>query len=869
MAIKNSINSKQTCRNMKSFFNCTFFAILLALTLSVDAYGLSGISFMYWTDPDHFELEYGQTYTSAQTSFIKSGSLSVSEDGKTLTFDNLHLEYDGSSTSDLLNIDIFHGYPEGSEVTIVLKGENTLKTTGYEDISCRGVNKLTITGEGSMTTSCDYIDISLSSGYSGHTNGVLVIDDTSVICKGGRYTVSSCSHVIVKNSHFEGKILHTDKLTMEGCSFIVPYNGWFDADNKYVIDENGRKVAYFIIGTEEEEIDIPSSVTFYGNTLMMGHTYTSEDFSEIKNGSISVSKNGKEVTLDQLEIEDNLSKGGPFKIYNTNMTVLLKGDNILRTHGNYIMELENNTTTITGDGTLTTSSKWYDFWISGCNVIIENTTLNCEGYVSFGNNMWAGDYILVKNSSFSGRYLLRIKSLTLINCEFAGSEDVRFYPDGDDYAQLKRPDGSSVSSFRIQPVGGDFSNVVSPLDLGTYAFGKGEDTKVNLTMKHEGEQPIENISYVIAYNGTEYPPKTAQLPEPFSQTGYDFTVPVIFPAREEAGEAEVMLTVTEVNGKTNTSKYPSAKGTVLISDNIPNRRVVVEEFTGTWCGWCTRGTVALNLLNEQYGDSIITIAVHSGDPMECEAYTLGSNSYPAARVNRGELTDPYYGNSDEALGIKSLIDQELQESPLVDIGVSATWNNESQQSILITTETKYLSVAESLDYGIAYVLLEDGMKGSESGWAQKNFYAGDSSEDPNLLSITQLPAQITDIEYDHVAVDAWDIKNGADVPFSQTGVAQEKVFMADISSNSLIQDKTRLSVVALLIDRNTGRIVNAAKTKVKQETADHIDIHLENDVDGSDVENVYNVNGQRINGIQKGLNIVKSAGGSVRKVMAR
>ena len=104
--------------------------------------------------------------------------------------------------------------------------------------------------------------------------------------------------------------------------------------------------------------------------------------------------------------------------------------------------------------------------------------------------------------------------------------------------------------------------------------------------------------------------------------------------------------------------------------------------------------------------SIITIAVHSGDPMECEAYTLGSNSYPAARVNRGELTDPYYGNSDEALGIKSLIDQELQESPLVDIGVSATWNNESQQSILITTETKYLSVAESLDYGIAYVLLE-------------------------------------------------------------------------------------------------------------------------------------------------------------------
>jgi thiol-disulfide isomerase/thioredoxin len=75
----------------------------------------------------------------------------------------------------------------------------------------------------------------------------------------------------------------------------------------------------------------------------------------------------------------------------------------------------------------------------------------------------------------------------------------------------------------------------------------------------------------------------------------------------------------------------------------------MEEYTGTWCGWCPRGIVGLQLVNETYGDRVQTIAVHYDDPMETSVYySLLPGSFPNATVNRGEDT----GIADEALNDK-------------------------------------------------------------------------------------------------------------------------------------------------------------------------------------------------------------------------
>src|SRR4051812_47079920 len=50
-----------------------------------------------------------------------------------------------------------------------------------------------------------------------------------------------------------------------------------------------------------------------------------------------------------------------------------------------------------------------------------------------------------------------------------------------------------------------------------------------------------------------------------------------------------------------------------------NRHVMLEEFTGAWCGWCVRGSLAIHNLDEKYPGQVIPVAVHGpvsyGEPM--------------------------------------------------------------------------------------------------------------------------------------------------------------------------------------------------------------------------------------------------------------
>ena len=48
------------------------------------------------------------------------------------------------------------------------------------------------------------------------------------------------------------------------------------------------------------------------------------------------------------------------------------------------------------------------------------------------------------------------------------------------------------------------------------------------------------------------------------------------------------LTITKVNGQPNTSTQNVAKGSLITISEKPVSVPVIEEFTGTWCGWLYR-----------------------------------------------------------------------------------------------------------------------------------------------------------------------------------------------------------------------------------------------------------------------------------------
>lgn len=162
------------------------------------------------------------------------------------------------------------------------------------------------------------------------------------------------------------------------------------------------------------------------------------------------------------------------------------------------------------------------------------------------------------------------------------------------------------------------------------------------------------------------------------------------------------------------------------------RRVVVEEFTGTDCGYCPRGWIGMERLRQDGGDAFIGIAVHqysSKDPMYVADYPdLGLYSAPSCLVNGTEAMDPYYGTSspEQCYGIWHDFEEWLDTPPVVDVTVQAHYNADETE-VTATAQLERLNPNDGADYTIHYVLTADSLAGNVSSWYQHNYYYSETA----------------------------------------------------------------------------------------------------------------------------------------------
>ena len=160
------------------------------------------------------------------------------------------------------------------------------------------------------------------------------------------------------------------------------------------------------------------------------------------------------------------------------------------------------------------------------------------------------------------------------------------------------------------------------------------------------------------------------------------------------------------------------------------------------------------------------------------------------------------------------------------------------------------------------------MTGTTSGWAQTNNLSNNKNYS-NLTFWYNSPSKVTGLEYNHVAVAAWSVQNGVSGSVESTinaGEVQEFSYVASIASNKLIQDKSKLHVVALLIDKTTGIIVNAVQTTIKDKGTG---IETVESRPMTQAAGIYTLGGKVVSTPQKGVNIVRMADGSARKMVVR
>ena len=358
---------------------------------------------------------------------------------------------------------------------------------------------------------------------------------------------------------------------------------------------------------------------------------------------------------------------------------------------------------------------------------------------------------------------------------------------------------------------GDYS--ATPASFGNNFVVLGKTVRVPVAITNTGTQTIRSLTYTLVRDGVEL---TKNTPVSIA-VGATGSLNISCKADTEARKSSCVLTITQVNGKDNESEENTVSGSVITITEKPIVIPVVEEFTGTWCGWCPVGFDGVENAHKTFGDKAALIAIHCGDVMESKDFqVLGDriNGYPGALIDL--MQEDFYPATNE---VKDRINQQIKNKiAAAGIQVAAEWTNSAQKYINITTKTKFVYSDDDANYAIAYALTEDGMHGTGSGWAQNN----NLSNNPNYASSNPFwyksPNPVTGIEFNHVGVAAWGIEKGIDgsVPTSVVaGEEQEYTYKANISTNKLIQNKSNLKVIVMLIDRNSGTIVNAAQTPIE------------------------------------------------------
>lgn len=342
-----------------------------------------------------------------------------------------------------------------------------------------------------------------------------------------------------------------------------------------------------------------------------------------------------------------------------------------------------------------------------------------------------------------------------------------------------------------------------------------------LSLTHRGLAPLVSVDYVTTVDGHTQHETHYEFPQPVSTYGTSVTMPATLPVPAVNGTYDYSIRVTRVNGQPNAAEADATgSGTLIATDRLGTRRTVMEEYTGTWCGWCPRGIVALSDLATSFGDRFIGIAAHNKDAMAISAYqSLMTGSFPAASIDRSVNCDPYHGTTDELTdyAAPAVVTAALERPTEADLALTAQWSDESRTQIVCNAATTFYYDCPNAPYALAFVLTADGLTGSGKAWDQVNYFSGQKGYPENLAEFCQADDPVTGMIYDHVAVAALGIASGIKGSISSPLVSgAQQVYTTTITTegNTIIQDRNRLHAVALLINTSTGRIANAALSEI-------------------------------------------------------
>ena len=220
------------------------------------------------------------------------------------------------------------------------------------------------------------------------------------------------------------------------------------------------------------------------------------------------------------------------------------------------------------------------------------------------------------------------------------------------------------------------------------------------------------------------------------------------------------------------------------------QNVVVEDFTGTWCGWCPRVSEAVRLLKQETSDPIV-VAIHNGDAMQFSQegairQAFNVTGFPTALINRQERwASPQPSNVAQVTG-------KMSGKSYASIAMESTVSGD-----VLDLKVKVMMGYSYKSMKLAVYMLEDGLV-----YDQRNFTSYYGGADP-----------IRDFVHDDVLRRSLTDVFGDDIPQDQVG--HNKTFTRDFQyAIPPSYDKNKVKLVAFVTTGSERDIINVRQSKL-------------------------------------------------------
>lgn len=336
----------------------------------------------------------------------------------------------------------------------------------------------------------------------------------------------------------------------------------------------------------------------------------------------------------------------------------------------------------------------------------------------------------------------------------------------------------------------------------------GQIRKPKISVRNLGVAAITSFDYTLTHKGTTIADtftglNIASLGEYKINISEDFVLP--------ANNDTATLTISNINGLANDADSLDNTKTIVITTVVPaeGKVVLAEEGTGTWCQWCPRGAVFMDMMAKNYEGYFAGVAVHNADPMTIVEYDAAVSAaipgYPSILSDRLNVIDPSDMEADFI--------QRIVVAPEAILRNGATYNDVTRELKVSITST--LNQDISGDYRLACVLTQDSVRGTGSAYNQANAYAGGAAGAMGGFELLTNPVPASKMIYDHVARII--VPGFAGYPNSfgastDSGQAVTHTYTYILPST---WNPSKMNIIGIMLDPN-GVTVNASASRINE-----------------------------------------------------